>query len=62
MQHAQMIPATQQFEQLQKQLLEAYVQREAADEKIKAIRNVIAGVGLGVEIQKEAASPDPTAK
>jgi hypothetical protein len=45
--------AAQQVALLRAQLLEAYIQKEQADEKIKAIRNVLAGLGIGQELQKE---------
>ncbi len=48
-------PASKQIEQLQKQLLDSYVKKQTAkeavkaeDEKIKAIRNVLADIPLGV--------------
>lgn len=49
----------QQIESLKQQLLEAYVQRDAADEKIKAIRNVMAGIPIGQALAAPAAGePD----
>lgn len=45
------------LENIKAQLLDAYVQREAADEKIKALRNVLAGIQV-VE-QEAAASKKP---
>jgi hypothetical protein len=60
---ANMVPAANQIDQLKAQLLDAFVQKaaaeaaiKAADEKIVAIRNVLAGVGLGVELQKAIVS------
>jgi hypothetical protein len=63
MAQANMVPAANQIDQLKSQLLDAFVQKaaaeaaiKAADEKIVAIRNVLAGVGLGVELQKAIVS------
>jgi hypothetical protein len=63
MAQANMVPAANQIDQLKSQLLDAFVQKAAAeaalktaDEKIVAIRNVLAGVGLGVELQKAIVS------
>lgn len=54
--------ATQQIENLKQQLLEAFVARDkarddekAADEKIRAIRNVLAGVPVGQQLAAEMA-------
>lgn len=58
--------ATQQIENLKQQLLEAFVARDkarddekAADEKIRAIRNVLAGVPVGQQLAAEMAPPAP---
>jgi hypothetical protein len=63
MAQANMVPAANQIDQLKSQLLDAFVQKavaeaalKTADEKIVAIRNVLAGVGLGVELQKAIVS------
>ena len=36
------------------QLLEAYVQKDMAEEKIKALRNVLAGIQLAEQEAKDA--------
>jgi hypothetical protein len=65
----QKIPAAAQLAQLEKSLLQAFVDKhdaeakvKAADEKILGIRNLLAGVPVGQQIQKEiaAATPSPT--
>lgn len=53
MQQQQQSP-TEAVEAIKRELIEAYAARAQADEKIAAIRNVLAGVGLGVEVQKQA--------
>lgn len=68
----QQIPVSQQIEQLRAQLVEAFVERDdaekrlkAAEERINAIRNVMAGIGLGQALQQEidaASAPQPEAK
>jgi hypothetical protein len=45
----------EQVESLKQQLLEAYVQREQADDKIKAIRAMMAGIPIGQALAQEAA-------
>ena len=45
-----------QLESLRQQLCEAFIQRYDAEEKIKAIRNVLAGIPIG---QAMAATPAP---
>lgn len=47
--------AREQIEALKQQLLEAFIAREQAEEKIKAIRNVMAGIPLGQALASEAA-------
>lgn len=49
----------QQLQALRQQLLEAYVQREQAEERIKAIRNVIAGIPIGQAIARETPPTEP---
>jgi hypothetical protein len=49
--------ATEQLANLRQSLLEAYVARDAADEKIKAIRNVLAGVPIGQALAAEPETP-----
>lgn len=49
----------QQLQALRQQLLEAYVQREQAEERIKAIRNVIAGIPIGQAIARETPPAAP---
>lgn len=44
----------QQIETIKRELTEAYAIRAQADEKILALRNVLQGAGLGVELQKQA--------
>ena len=49
---------------IKNQLLEAYIAREAADTKIKALLNMLAGINLAAQQQPAAteAAPDtPTA-
>ena len=50
------------MDDLQKQLLEAYIAREAADEKVRFLRAVIAGIQAGEQAakQKAAAEAQPT--
>lgn len=51
-----------QIEALRAQLLDAYITRDTADERIKALRNLIAGVSLGQQIARDAAvepAPEP---
>lgn len=62
----QTITARQQIESLKQQLLEAFVARDkaredekAADEKIRAIRNVLAGVPVWQQLAAEMAPADP---
>jgi hypothetical protein len=64
------IPASQQVQNLRDQLLQALIQKEdaslalkGAEERITAIRNVLAGVGVGSELEQEkqaAQAPAPT--
>jgi len=56
----QKTPASQQVNQLNSALTQALVRKvdaeaaaQAADKEIVAIRNVLAGVGVGQELQKE---------
>lgn len=63
MQNATAIPASQQIEQLSKQLTNAFLRQadargalETAEKEIMAIRNVLAGVGVGQNLQKEIES------
>lgn len=65
----QKISATAQLAQLEKALLAAFVEKHdaesklnAADEKILGIRNLMAGVPVGQQLQQEitAATPTPT--
>jgi hypothetical protein len=49
-----MSQAVQQYEQLKRELTEALALRAQCDEKITALRNVLQGAGLGVELQKAA--------
>lgn len=58
-----MSQAVQQFEQIKKELNEALALRAQVDEKILALRNVLQGAALGVELQKavEAAAQEPQA-
>ena len=42
------------LDDVKSQLLEAYVQKDMADEKIKALRNVLAGIQLAEQAAKEA--------
>lgn len=56
----QQVPASKQVDQLREQLAAAFVEREdaqsavkSAEEKIKAIRNVLAGIVLGQKLQQE---------
>lgn len=51
--------AQQQIDALKQQLLEAYVQREQADQRIKSIRDALAGVALGQQLAAEALPPTP---
>ena len=51
----------QQLQALRQQLLEAYVQREQAEERIKAIRNVIAGSPIGPASARETPPTEPDA-
>jgi len=52
-----------QIDTLRAQLLEAYIARDTADERVKALRNLIAGVSLGQQIEREAQPvPGPTAE
>ena len=46
------------IEQIKAQLLDAYVQKEAAEEKIKALRNVLAGIQVVQQEQAEAQKPE----
>lgn len=46
---------TEQIESIKRELNEAYAIRAQADEKIAALRNVLQGAALGVELQKQAA-------
>ena len=48
----------QQIENLKQSLLEAFVQRDAAEERIKAIRNVLAGIPIGQALATPAVEPD----
>lgn len=54
-----MSTAAAQLESLRQQLCEAFIARQDADEKIKAIRNILAGVQLG---QSMAAPPPEPAE
>ncbi len=65
----QPVSASTQLAQLEKSLLQAYVQKDEADaarakavESITAIRNLLSGVPLGQKVQGEidAASRPPT--
>lgn len=63
MQQMTQVPASHQLEQLKQQLLQAYVEKDeaearvkAADEKITAIRNILAGVGIGQQVEAERAA------
>lgn len=56
----QQIPVSQQIQQLTQQLNQAFIQKEEAqakivesDKAIVAIRNVLAGVGLGQQLASE---------
>lgn len=51
--------AQQQFEQVKRELDSALAIRAQADEKIAALRNVLQGAALGVELQKLAAAEAP---
>jgi len=58
------VPASKQVDQLKTQLLEAFVQRQAAedtvkacDDRIRAIRNVLAGIPLGQQLERETPPP-----
>jgi hypothetical protein len=46
-----------QLESLRQQLCEAFIQRQEADEKIKAIRNILAGVQLAQTLAAPPAEP-----
>jgi hypothetical protein len=49
--------AAQKIEALRNQLLEAYIQRSQADEKVKALHNMMAGIQLGREVAAEQETP-----
>lgn len=60
------VSAAQQLDMLQRQLTQAFVEREdakakteAAEKQITAIRNLMAGVGLGQRLQQEIAPAMP---
>lgn len=62
----QQIPPSQQIQQLQQQLSLAYIQRDEAQVKvdettktITSIRNVLAGIGLGQQLQNEINAQKP---
>lgn len=62
----QKISATAQLAQLEKALLQAFVDKhdaeakvKTADEKILGIRNLMAGVPVGQQLQKELAASTP---
>jgi len=62
----QQVPVSQQIESLRQQLLQAYVHRDEAEklkqqaeEKITALRNVFAGIGLGQQASEQAAASVP---
>jgi hypothetical protein len=59
----QKVPASQQVQQLTAQLNQALLEQHALDERqkvlaetIRAIRNTLAGVGLGQQLQQEIAA------
>jgi hypothetical protein len=63
----QKITATAQLAQLEKSLLAAFVEKhdaesklKQADEKILGIRNLMAGVPVGQQLQQEIAASTPT--
>lgn len=58
----QSVPVSQQIQQLNQQLTQAFVQKEEAhlrlaeaEKNIVALRNVLAGVGLGQKLAAEIA-------
>ena len=53
--------AQEQLEAVRNQLLDAYMAREDAEQKIKGLRNVLAGIQLGRTLAAEAASDDTDA-
>ena len=50
-----MIEPVDPLAQLKAQLLDAYVAKEQAEEKIRALRNVMAGIALAQRVAEEAA-------
>lgn len=58
------VPVSNQVEQLTKQLTAAFIRKEEAqaqlaeaEKTIVALRNVLAGIGLGQQLQKEIDAP-----
>lgn len=49
----------EQIETIKRELNEAFAVRAQADEKIAALRNVLQGAALGIELQKQA-NPAPS--
>jgi hypothetical protein len=65
----QSVPVSQQVQQLTAQLNQALMEsvqlderKKAVEENIKALRNVLAGVGLGQQLQQEIAQETPINK
>lgn len=49
--------AQEQLEAVQRELLSAYMTREDSEQKIKALRNVLAGIQIGRSFAAEAPAP-----
>ena len=50
------------LETIKAQLLDAYVQKEMAEEKIKALRNVLAGIQVAEEAVKQKPAEEAPAE
>lgn len=66
MQQMQSVPASQQIQQITQKLTQALVEKADAEAKVKeneatiiALRNVLAGIGLGQQLAAETAQPSP---
>jgi hypothetical protein len=64
MQQMQSVPASQQIQQITQKLTQALVEKADAEAKVKeseqtiiALRNVLAGIGLGQQLAAETAKP-----
>lgn len=69
MQQMQPIPASQQIQQIQQKLSQAFAEKADAETRVKecektiiALRNVLAGVVLGQQLAVETSKPVDTAK